>query len=99
MNSCVLDACLGCVGIRVVECSGAAQVTTSEHLFQIFTRVPKELTHSNTNQTIVDMHHDLFNVSPPITLDEFHHYLYWFNRGWGDQTKTVEMVVSTPVMK
>lgn len=54
-----------------------------------------KLTRSNTNQTIVDMHHDLFDVSPPITLDEFHHYLYWHNRGWGNQTQTVEMVVST----
>lgn len=40
------------------------------------------------------MHHDLFEVSPPITLDEFHHYLYWHNRGWGNQSETVEMVVS-----
>lgn len=54
-----------------------------------------KLTRSHTNQTIVDMHHDLFDVSPPITLDEFHHYLYWHNRGWGNQTQTVEMVVST----
>lgn len=40
------------------------------------------------------MHHDLFDVSPPITIDEFHHYLYWHNRGWGNQSQTVEMVVS-----
>ncbi|BEI82408.1 hypothetical protein CcaverHIS002_0302760 [Cutaneotrichosporon cavernicola] len=48
----------------------------------------------NTNQTIVDMHADLFpdKANPPISIDEFEHYLYWHNRGWGTQEETVDMV-------
>jgi phosphoglycolate phosphatase-like HAD superfamily hydrolase len=43
------------------------------------------------------VHHKLWpgRVEPPITLAEFEHYLYWNNRGWGTQTETVSMVVST----
>lgn len=42
------------------------------------------------------VHADLFpgRATPPITLDEFHHYLYWHNRGWGGKEETVDMVVS-----
>lgn len=42
------------------------------------------------------MHHTLFTdrANPPITLEEFEHYLYWHNRGWGTQKETVSMVVS-----
>ncbi|KAL1413597.1 hypothetical protein Q8F55_001372 [Vanrija albida] len=48
----------------------------------------------NTNGTIVDMHPTLFpgRADPPLTLDEFHHYLYWHNRGWGGKEETVDMV-------
>lgn len=42
------------------------------------------------------MHSKLFPdaAEPPIAIEEFEHYLYWNNRGWGTQTETVEMVVS-----
>ncbi|TXT15585.1 hypothetical protein VHUM_00088 [Vanrija humicola] len=40
------------------------------------------------------VHADLFpgRANPPITLDEFNHYLYWHNRGWGGKEETVDMV-------
>jgi len=52
---------------------------------------------SNTNATIVEMHRELFpdRANPPIKLEEFEHYLYWHNRGWGTQKQTVAMVVSS----
>ncbi|GMK58224.1 hypothetical protein CspeluHIS016_0502560 [Cutaneotrichosporon spelunceum] len=48
----------------------------------------------STNQTIVEMHAELFpdKANPPISIDEFEHYLYWHNRGWGTQEETVDMV-------
>jgi hypothetical protein len=42
------------------------------------------------------VHRELFpdRANPPIKLEEFEHYLYWHNRGWGSQGETVSMVVS-----
>ncbi|WWD17491.1 hypothetical protein CI109_101932 [Kwoniella shandongensis] len=45
-----------------------------------------------TNATIVDMHNELFDTQPPLTLDDFKNYLYWMNRGWGTPEETVGMV-------
>ncbi|WVR07247.1 hypothetical protein IAU60_004288 [Kwoniella sp. DSM 27419] len=45
-----------------------------------------------TNATIVNMHNELFDTQPPLTLADFKNYLYWMNRGWGTPEETVGMV-------
>lgn len=85
------DAALHAQGKRTPEPKGVIAVDMDDVL-------------CNTNGTIVEselalydhltpVHSELFPTSPPITIDEFEHYLYWHNRGWGTQEQTVDMVV------